>query len=100
MVRRGDCTDLCPGVAAAILIGFSAVAGRMVVQGPFAEAWDGATWNASELGEVVRSAIALGVSDEHARVVPFPHWVDTRLVAVEAGLPGQDLAINPDEFMW
>ena len=41
--------------------------------------------------------MALGVLEEHARVVPYPHWVDTRLVAVEAGLPGRDLAINPDE---
>jgi len=82
--------------AAVVVIGSSAAAGHRVVHGPFAETWDRSTWNASELGEVIRGAIAVGIPPEHTRVVPFPHWVDTRLVAAEAGLPGEDLAISPD----
>jgi hypothetical protein len=31
-------------------------------------------------------------------VIAFPHWVDTRLVAVNAGEPGRDLAIPPENL--
>jgi len=82
-------------VVVGMFVGFSAFAGHTVVHSTFAETWDGGSWNASELAEVARGAMALGVAPERARVVPFPHWVDTRLVAVEAGLPGDDLAIDP-----
>jgi hypothetical protein len=83
-------------VAAAIgAVALSALAGRSVVRGTFAETWDRSAWNASELGGVVRGAVAIGVPLERARVVPHPHWVDTRLVGAEAGHPKSDLAIDP-----
>jgi len=79
---------------AVVLVALSALAGRAVIEGPFAERWNRSAWNASELGAAVRAGIALGVAPERARVVPYPHWVDTRLVAAEAGFPGGDLAID------
>ena len=33
-----------------------------------------------------------------AWVVPFPYWVDTRLVGVWAGIPNRDFAIWPDQL--
>jgi hypothetical protein len=84
--------------AATLLVGLSAIAGRAVVHGPFADTWDGRAWNSSELGEVVRSGLSLGIPLDNSRVVPYPHWVDTRLVAVEAGFPGRDLAIDPEQI--
>lgn len=85
-------------IAALALIVTSAAASHTVVHTAFAEAWDRSTWNASELGDVVRGAITVGVPPERVHVVPHPHWVDTRLVAFEAGLPGVDLAIDPDRL--
>lgn len=82
-------------VAAIGAVALSALAGRAVVRGSFAETWDRSAWNASELGEVVRGAMAMGVPLERARVVPHPHWVDTRIVGAEAGHPERDLAIDP-----
>lgn len=35
---------------------------------------------------------------DSAWVVAFPHWVDTRLVGMQAGNPTRDYAIQPDEL--
>lgn len=88
------------GIAVAVLvIAWSAAAGRRTVRGPFAESWDRSTWNASELAEVMRGAAAVGIPPERASVVAHPHWVDTRLVAVWAGRPGDDVAVDPDAII-
>lgn len=93
---RGAAGRAAAVVAVTALVALSALAGRMVVHGPFAERWNRSAWNVSELGATVRAGLELGVPAERARVVPWPHWVDTRLVAVEAGLPGADLAVDPE----
>lgn len=55
-------------------------------------------WNTSELGEVIRSfADSVGTEDS-AWVVPFAHWVDTRLVGINAGVPIKDYALWPDQL--
>lgn len=55
-------------------------------------------WNTSEAGDIVR-AFAESVGDyDAAHVVAFPYWMDTRLVGIQAGKPGRDYAIWPDEF--
>jgi len=33
-----------------------------------------------------------------AFVVPYPYWVDTRLVGINLGLPRKDYAIWPEDF--
>ena len=56
------------------------------------------SWNTSEMGTVIRSfATSLGSADT-AYVVAFPHWVDTRLVGMQAGYPLRDFAIQPDQI--
>ena len=32
-------------------------------------------------------------------IVPFPHWVDTRLPGVWAGIPNRDFALWPQDFV-
>lgn len=55
-------------------------------------------WNSSEMGMVIRSfSLSLGHAD-HAWVVGYPHWVDTRLVGINAGFPEKDYKIFPDEL--
>jgi hypothetical protein len=82
-------------IVVVVLVGLSAAAGRTTVATFFAESWDPHTWNTSELGEVVRGSMALGVAADRAEVVAYPHWVDSRLVAITAGHPSLDLALNP-----
>ncbi|NPA07193.1 MAG: hypothetical protein GXO54_07325, partial [Chloroflexi bacterium] len=56
------------------------------------------TWNASEMGEVIGGfARSVGEPDQ-AWVVPYPFWVDTRLVGIWAGYPGRDYALFPDQL--
>jgi len=83
-------------VATILLVGLSALAGWTVVHGSFAQTWNHSAWNTSELGEVARGALALGVPIDRIRVVPYPHWVDTRLVGAETGFPGTDMALDQE----
>lgn len=55
-------------------------------------------WNSSEMGAVISGFIARGNDPENAFVVPYPHWVDTRLVGINAGVPRKDYAIWPEEL--
>ena len=55
-------------------------------------------WNSSEMGAVIKEfGLVYGETDS-AWVVPFPYWVDTRLVGVWAGIPNRDFAIWPDQL--
>ena len=55
-------------------------------------------WNTSEIGAVIQEFIAVGNSYENAHVVPYPHWVDTRLAGINAGVPWKDYALWPEDF--
>ncbi len=55
-------------------------------------------WNTSELGAVMKDAMRRGVPAENIWAVGYPHWVDTRLPPIWAGVPGRDMAIWGDEL--
>jgi hypothetical protein len=56
------------------------------------------SWNTKDAGEVIRGfADSIG-STATAHVVPYPHWVDTRLVGFQAGTPGVDYALPRDQI--
>jgi hypothetical protein len=55
-------------------------------------------WNTTEVGQVVQGfAESIGAYDT-AHVVPFPYWLDTRLVGIIAGKPTKDYALWPEDF--
>ena len=54
-------------------------------------------WNSSEMGQVISQFVGEGNSPDNAFVIPFPHWVDTRLVGINAGFPRKDYALWPDQ---
>ena len=56
------------------------------------------SWNTSEIGGVIRDFSDTIGSQENAFVVAYPHWVDTRLVGINAGVPTRDFAIWPDDL--
>lgn len=49
--------------------------------------------NTREIGETIRSFTEIIGDSEDAFVIPFPHWVDTRLVGINAGYPRKDFAL-------
>lgn len=54
----------------------------------------GGAWNTSQIGHVIRGfADSVGDADS-AYVIPYPYWVDTRLVGINAGYPTRDYALN------
>jgi len=64
----------------------------------YADTYRNYSWNSSEIGEVIASfSNSLGNAD-NAWVVAYPHWVDTRLVGINAGEEGRDFGIWPDQL--
>ncbi|MFZ6029399.1 MAG: ArnT family glycosyltransferase [Chloroflexota bacterium] len=52
--------------------------------------------NTSEMGQVIHSFAESIGSYDTAWVIPYPHWVDTRLVGMHAGQPTRDYALAPE----
>ena len=56
------------------------------------------SWNTSEIGGAIKDFTdSIGTQDS-SYVVAYPHWVDTRLVGINAGFPTKDFAVWPEEF--
>jgi hypothetical protein len=51
-------------------------------------------WNTSDIGQVIHDYAQTFGSYDSAYVIPFPHWVDTRLVGINAGAPRMDFALD------
>ncbi|MEX1248567.1 MAG: glycosyltransferase family 39 protein [Anaerolineales bacterium] len=60
--------------------------------------YDASSWNSSEMGAVIANYDGSFGNFDSAWVVAYPHWVDTRLVALNAGVPSRDYAIWPDQL--
>lgn len=50
-------------------------------------------WNTSEIGAVIEEFADTIGDEDHAWVVPYPHWVDTRLVGINAIDQVRDFAL-------
>ncbi len=59
----------------------------------YAESFRQGAWNTSELGRVIGGFARSVGGPEQAWVVPYPYWVDTRLVGINAGFPRRDYAL-------
>jgi hypothetical protein len=55
-------------------------------------------WNSSEIGAVIKQFGQVYGQTDTAWVVPFPHWVDTRLVGIWAGIPNRDFAMWTEQL--
>jgi 4-amino-4-deoxy-L-arabinose transferase-like glycosyltransferase len=60
--------------------------------------FDLSSWNTSELGAVIRQFADSAGTEDSAWVIPYPHWVDTRLVGIRAGVPLKDYALWADHL--
>jgi hypothetical protein len=56
------------------------------------------SWNTSEIGGAIKDFTDTIGTQESSFVVAYPHWVDTRVVGINAGFPTKDFAIWPDEL--
>lgn len=80
------------------LIFFSALGNFDLVFNQYQRSYELASWNTSEMGSVIHDFGDIYGGTSNAYVVPYPYWVDTRLVGMNAGDPSRDYAIPPDQI--
>jgi len=78
---------------AVILMAWSGVQNYDLVFRQYYEAFRTGSWNSSEMGAVIKQFEETYDETDTVWIVPFPHWVDTRLPGVWAGIPNRDFAM-------
>lgn len=80
------------------MLAISAGLNHHLVFDRYAEHQRASAWNNTEAGAVMRGfADSVGSFDTSYFVV-FPFWIDSRLVAIEAGAPLRDYSVWPDDL--
>jgi hypothetical protein len=86
-------------LAGALLL-ISAVQNHDLVFRQYNQQYQNAAWNTSQMGEIARDYIDSIGHPDTVWVVAVPHWVDTRLVAFNAGYIGRDFQIWPQDLQY
>jgi len=95
-IRAGIAWGPAPSLAwglGLLLLSASAVQNYDLVFRQYADQFDGGAWNSSEMGAVIKEFGQTYGTTDTAWIVPYPHWVDTRLPGVWAGIPNRDFAM-------
>jgi len=90
--RGGTRNALMWGLAGLLLL-VSASQNYDLVFNQYYNSFRGGSWNSSDMGGVIQEFEQTYQRTDTVWIVPFPHWVDTRLPAVWAGIPNRDLAV-------
>lgn len=91
---RGAVRSVLMWVLACILLFFSASQNFDLVFNQFYTSFRQGAWNSSDMGRVIKEfEQTYRTQADTVWIVPFPHWVDTRLPAVWAGIPNRDMAM-------
>lgn len=76
----------------------SAVTNYDMVIGEYGDQQRQSSWNTVQAAEVVESfTTSIGAFND-VHMIAFPHWMDSRLVALLAGRPGLDIVLWPDQI--
>jgi hypothetical protein len=76
-----------------ILMAISGIQNYDLVFHQYADTFRTGAWNSSEMGAVIKEFEETYGTTDTVWIVPFPHWVDTRLPGVWAGIPNRDFAM-------
>ncbi|MBN1303840.1 MAG: glycosyltransferase family 39 protein [Anaerolineales bacterium] len=76
-----------------LLLFYASVQNYQLVFDKFARQFRLGAWNSSEMGAVINSFEQENGTTDTVWIVPYPHWVDTRLPGVWAGIPDRDFAV-------
>jgi 4-amino-4-deoxy-L-arabinose transferase-like glycosyltransferase len=88
--HRGQAAVILVGVC---LVAVAASANYSLIFDKYNHQFMGGAWNTSQIGKTIRAFSDTIGSPDTAYVVPYPHWVDTRLVGINAGYPMKDYAL-------
>jgi hypothetical protein len=92
-IGRGKVRAGFAGGLAVILMIWSGIQNYDLVFHQYYEAFRTGAWNSSEMGAVITQFEETYGRTDTVWIVPFPHWVDTRLPGVWAGIPNRDFAM-------
>lgn len=95
--RRGMRNILMWGVAGLLLF-ISSSQNYDLVFDQYANSFKQGAWNSSDMGGVIKQFERDYGRTDTVWIVPYPHWVDTRLPAVWAGIPNRDMAMWRDNL--
>jgi hypothetical protein len=76
-----------------LLLAVSAFGNYNIVFNKFDANFRAGAWNTSEMGKVISQFRDRYGQTDTVWIVPYPHWVDTRLPGVWAGVPNRDFAL-------
>jgi len=82
----------------ALLLFWSAGNNYDLVFDQYYTVYQSSSWNTSEIGHIAEMFIETLGTQDTTYVVGYAHWVDSRLVAINAGYPGMDFAIFADQI--
>ncbi len=88
---------LAGGLVAALLF-LSASQNYDLVFNQYRTNFNNGSWPSAQIGAVVRDFVDTWGNRDSAYLVGYPHWVDSRLVGINAGEPDKDYAIFTDQF--
>jgi len=95
-----------------VLAGISMQTNARLVFVDYYQQFRSRAWNTSEIGAVIEEFADTIGDEDHAWVVPYPHWVDTRLVGIHAidqvrdfalwqtDIPGTEMAAAPKLYIF
>ncbi len=89
---------ICVVALGLILLEVSAAQNYEIALVQYPRQYKEATWNSTQMAEVVDDFIELNKEPDNVWVVGVAHWVDTRLVALSAGYIGRDYAVWPQDL--
>jgi len=90
---RGRMRIILASLLAGILLYASIIQNYNLVFDQYYTSFRQGSWNTSDMGRVIRGFEQISGTTETAWVVPFPHWVDTRLTSIWVGIPDRDMAM-------
>ncbi|HET9910420.1 MAG TPA: hypothetical protein VFQ13_00955, partial [Anaerolineales bacterium] len=95
---RGKARNVLMWGVAGILFLVSAFQNYDLVFNQYYSSFLQGAWNSSDMGKTIKEFEKDYGTTNTIWIVPFPHWVDTRLPAVWAGIPNRDLAVWPENL--
>jgi hypothetical protein len=86
------------GIFVSLLVGFGAVQNLDLTLGKFPDVYRQNCENASEVGSLIKSFAGIENSFDAVHIIPYPYWVDGRLVSIYAGQPKMNFEIHAKDL--
>lgn len=87
------------GIAASVLILLVIVAqNRQMLFNLYPDNYAASAWNTSEMGTVIRNFRRGYGPEARTYLIGYPYWADARVVAIEAGIPNENISLPSEEI--